>query len=222
MVILVSLISFSGCGSKTPEQVVENYLKAKDWQERLKYVLEPDRVKPVMEKRYSTNYTPPDKIKVNPVKPIKDQWFEVEAILNGDRISYYLQKTENGYKIDWESSVGYNAPMTVAAFKAQRPKEPMKFRVIGNLSNSYPYIPWEIRREAEKNLWSVGLRDGDGNSIAYGYIEKESDDGKRLYELLKDGEKHKFTAIIKFFEGSRPGDDAVIIEKFVCDGWLDK
>lgn len=221
--------SVLGCGSKTPESVVESYLKANTWEERAKYVLDADRVKPAMEKRYSKDYEPIEKFKVNPPKQIKDQWVGVDTVIWGKNLLgaessntnlYYLQKTNAGYKVDWEASVGFNS-MTAAAFKAQRPKEPIKFRLIGKLSDRYYYIPWD-RRNAEKSLWSVALNDGDENSLAYGYIEKESEDGKRLYEILKDGEEHRLTLTIKWLEDSRPDDKVVIIEKFVCNGWLDK
>lgn len=236
-------VSVLGCGSKTPEQVVESYLKAKDWQERLKYVLEPERVKPFMEKRYS-KYEPLEKIKVNIAKQIKDQWVEVDTVIWGKNAlggevsnthHYYLQKTNDGYKIDWEASVGLNS-MTAAAFKAQRPKEPMKFRVIGTLSDNYS--PFGGNYVAE-TYWSVALKDGDENFIAYGYIPKDSEDGKKLYELLKDGETHRLILTVRYpsdleleelknygsgggirvFSGSR---DAALIEKLVCNGWLDK
>lgn len=237
-------VSVLGCGNKTPEQVVENYLKAKDWQERLKYVLEPDRVKPVMEKRYGNlQYTPPEKYKVNTPKQINDQWVAVEAAISGKNAFgqpdsfpwiYYLQKTDRGYKIDWESSNGYNS-ISTTAFKAQRPKEPMKIRVLGTLSDNYS----PVGRDVAETHWSFGLKDSDENFVAYGYISKDLEDGKKLYELLKDGETHRLILAVRYpsdyeleelknyrsrggirvFSGSR---DAVLIEKLVCDGWLDK
>jgi len=236
-------VSVLGCGSKTPEQVVESYLKAKDWQERLKYVLEAERVKPAMEKRYR-EYTPPEKFKVNPPKQIKDQWVEVDAVIWGknafgtevsNTAQYYLQKTTDGYKIDWEASIGQNS-LTAAAFKAQRPKEPLKFRLLGTLSDNYSPFGGNYVSETH---WSVALKDGDENFIAYGYITKDLEDGKKLYELLKDGETHHLTLTVRYpsdFEleelknyGSRGGirvfsgsRDAALIEKFVCDGWFDK
>lgn len=231
-----------GCGNRTPEQVVESYLKAKDWQERLKYVLDADKVKAAMEKRYS-KYEPPEKYKVHPLKQIKDQWVGVDAVIWGknalggevsDTYHYYLQKTNNGYKIDWESSVGLNS-MTAAAFKAQRPKEPVKFRLLGKLSDYYS----PVGNDVAETHWSVGLTGGDKEFIAYGYITKNSEDGKKLYEILKDGETHRLILTVRYptdFEieelknyGSRGGirffsgtGDATLIEKLVCEGWLDK
>lgn len=224
--IAVLCILAMGCGNKTPEQVVESYLKAKDWQERLKYVLDADKVKPLMEKHYSIKYERPEKFKVHPAKQIKDQWVEVDTAISGKNAfgttvtndySYYLQKTSSGYKIDWEASMGQNS-LTAAAFKAQRPKEPIKFRVLGTLSTNYFYV----RRGVEETHWSIAIKDSNDDFMAYGYIRKDSEDGKGLYEILKDGEQHRLTLTIKWLEDSRPDDKVVVIEKFVCDGWLDK
>ena len=219
------MVAITAC-SKSPESVVESYLKAKDWRERLKYVLDPDRVRSLMERHYGNKDFEIEKIKVNPSKQIKDQWVEVEATISVKNIygatvvsntaSYYLKKTSTGHKIDWEASIGHNS-MTTAAFKAQKPKEPIKFRVKAKLSNNY----FSISNVYKNSLWSVELKDGIENPIAYGYIEKELEDGKRLYEVLKDGEEHRIMLIIKYPKGMRPDDDVVLIDKFVYDGWLE-
>jgi hypothetical protein len=227
ILIAILLVAAITACSKSPESVVESYLKAKDWQERLKYVLDPDRVRPLMEKRYSNKYEPFEKFKVNASKQIKDQWVEVEVLVSGKNIYgapaseillyyLYLQKTSAGYKIDWEASIGHNS-MTTAAFKAQKPKEPIKFRVKAKLSNNF----FSISNVYRNSLWSVELKDSIENLIAYGYIEKELEDGKRLYEVLKDGEEHRIILIIKYPKGMRPDDDVVLIDKFVYNGWLE-
>lgn len=224
LIATLLMVAITAC-SKSPESVVESYLKAKDWQERLKYVLDPDKVRPLMERHYGNIDLEMEKIKVNPSKQINDQWVEVGATFSGKNIygatvsntaSYYLKKTSTGHKIDWEASIGHNS-MTTAAFKAQKPKEPIRFRVKAKLSNNY----FSISNVYRNSLWSVELKDGRENPIAYGYIEKELEDGKRLYEVLKDGEEHHIILIIKYPKGMRPGDDVVLIDKFVYNGWLE-
>ena len=87
--------------------VVTDYLDCDSWQEQLKYVMEPERVRPLMAKYYK-NHTFESEI-YNPLGgsnflKIQGKNHIIYVLDDGD---FYLVKTDDGYKIDWEATKRY-------------------------------------------------------------------------------------------------------------------
>lgn len=166
------------------------YLSAPSWRDRIPLVL-PSTSLPRMEAYYGDERVwqiPKFKILTDDEPtPSPTGYVSVVADVNEDRTveTYYLKKTDSGYFVDWDSSVGIN-PISPKEFKATRPSGPVRFRVIAELSNYYNYG----YKGAGPIAYSVRVLDVDGSSFGYGYVMKNTDAGRRLFEKLKDGKTH--------------------------------
>jgi len=79
---------------------------------------------------------------------------------------------------------------------------------------NYDYI------DEQANFWSVRLTDStDGSNKLTGYISKTSDDGKKLYDILKDAKDHMITVELQIDDVEIDGN-VCDITKFVSDNWV--
>ncbi len=213
----------------TPDvKVVKAYLDAKTWEERLPYVRYPEKVKPLMQEWYKNFTGTTSYIEIQPSKK-KDVkvggWISVRAIFsrgkNGfgqiveDARWYTLQKTQDGYLIDWESSEGYN-PFTIKAYIVQKPTNPLKFRLCAKMDSTYS--GYFLKKE--DIYYNIRLEEAKDFNYLYGYILKNSEDGKRIFDILKDGEWHNVIVIIHHYPDSV--FNFVIIDKFVKEYWYEE
>ncbi|MFA5162348.1 MAG: hypothetical protein WC421_08890 [Elusimicrobiales bacterium] len=217
----------------SPEEVLKKYLAAKTWEERLPLVRNPNKVKSLMKEHYGENYKGPAKYieMSNPEEIIENAKDNVYAsrvvfergknVFGGtveDAINYLIIKTPDGYKIDWEASTIYN-PMSWVAFKVQRPSTPNKFRVMGELSDYYD--DGVIRQGMPGFYYSIELSAVEEGKIVplflYAYIGKESPDGRRLFEILKDGKSKPLILELHW----EPGCAILSIDKFIQPGFLE-
>ena len=91
--------------------LIEKYTNCTSWQEALRYVMEPERVRPIMQKYYAdTGFSPT----IRTAEEIKNKAFRrfngknyVLYYCNG----YYAVQTPDGYRLDWEATAQYN-PVT--------------------------------------------------------------------------------------------------------------
>ena len=51
--------------------------------------------------------------------------------------------------------------------------------------------------------------------------KKDSESGRRMYELLKDGESHNLIVKIRFLPNGAPSGNVVLIEDLISDNWLE-
>ncbi len=108
--------------------------------------------------------------------------------------------------------------MTLAAFLAQRPKAPTKVTVECRLENFY----FGAYRETARSHYSLVLDDpwGLGSGHGHAYVPKHSRVGIQIFARLKDGERHRLTAVIVLQgpDGSRtpPDREEMAIVK-VCE-----
>ena len=91
--LAVVTILFSGCGPKAPEDVaadvVRKYLAAKSWEERVPFVRFPERIKPLMEKRYEKTRFPTEYLEIIPNEPTtrnSGEWVTVAQYLLAEKI----------------------------------------------------------------------------------------------------------------------------------------
>ena len=56
----------------------------------------------------------------------------------------------------------------------------------------------------------------------YGYIYKNSKDGKKIFNIIKDGNSHKLTLKIKYMDYGSSNSNTLLIEEFVSEGWSGK
>lgn len=231
---------------RTPEETVEGYLKASQWEQRLGFVRNAERVRPLMERRYRNVKLPAPFVEIKKAENFKDNWVFVPVVFTRgknafgveveDSVLNCLQRTEAGFKIDWESSVIYN-PMSWTEFKATHPRQPQKFRFLAKLDDSYPYQQRD-RGKLEDTYWSVDIigvdAQGQREFVGFnGYVRKSSSDGAKLFDLLRDGKEHPVTCLVRVpMSGNGAAEDEylfydtqlrrVMIDKLVSDSWIEE
>ena len=172
------------------------------WQEQLQYVMEPQRVKPLMEKYYKDNpYS---------VTLVDNKKVDITRLQGKSHVLYtvnsdWIVKTDNGYKIDLEATWAENG-----VFYGVTKKE-----VINN-----PNKEFEIRdflrdfNDNYKNDYYLMYR-------AFGwyadlYIEKNSPVARKLQSLIpKGGDKYMIFKVK--YDGKENGEDTFTITEIVYD-----
>ncbi len=142
-----------------------------------------------------------------------------------------FHRTSEGLKLDWESFVGYS-PKTWAEFRSARGSEPLVFRAWAMADD---YFNFEFSDNAR--FVSVRLHSPDGEEYLHGYCARDSEDGRKLIELIGEGPNDHTRRLGSIMLGS--GDNArvpvtvsiafppqarsdrcVRIEKFISPMWL--
>jgi hypothetical protein len=194
--------------------LIQSYFSCKKWEDRVGFVLNPEVMKPYMKNRYSDNYI--SKIITKEEINIQGSGFkgnEVFIVIVKDW-TFYIKKTTDSYKIDWLASIGYNlTPMLT--FKANLTTQPTEFRVDAILGNSYNYNYYE----AQNTHWSVRISCSEERGPLYNFISKNSEEGKKLYSILKDGKSHQLILEMKIDASEDKNGEVAIITKVVKIGW---
>jgi hypothetical protein len=194
--------------------LIQSYKACKKWEDRLAYVLKPESVKPYMKEYYSDNYKSSiikkDLISIQGGGYQTNESFKV--LLDGST-NFYCKKTNDGFKIDWEASSGYN-PISMKTYMANLSSVPSEFRVKANIDTYYNYN----YRDAQNTHWSISTYDPNDGRISC-YISKSSLEGKKIYEILKDGKNHDLILEIKIDATEDNSGGIGIITKFVKEGW---
>lgn len=203
LVLLIISLSITGCSQDIdhtdPIDVLNGYLSADNWEERLPYVKKTDDIEELMKTYYgSRNLNLNYKINNESKKNIDDNMISIETNIDDHYTTYFLEKTDGNYKIRWKNLVGYNK-IPWNTFKAQNPSSPRNFRVYAIFDDYYNYY----FRDKEITHYSIQLRESqwdhniDQVISLHGYIRKNSEKGKRLFDILKDGRRHPITVKIK-------------------------
>jgi hypothetical protein len=128
-------------------------------------------------------------------------------------LEYYLVKTKVGLKIDWSANAGYN-PVAFKAWVAGTDKSLM-LRTEAKLSDYFNYH----YREAKGTHYSISLKDNYGKRFDsfHGNAAKDSDVGRKLFEILKDGHTHRLTVTVE-----RTGRETSVvgIKELVSESWV--
>jgi len=195
--------------------LIQSYYACKKWEDRLAFVLKPETAKPSMKVYYTDNYKystiTKDEISIQGSGYKINESFKV--VISGYTI-IYCKKTNDGFKIDWEASAGLN-PVSMKTFKANLSTQPTEFRVNATIGTYYNYN----FSDAKNTHWNVNIEDKEGNNIRGCYISKSSAEGKKLYEILKDGKTHALILELKIDATENNSGGIAIITKVVKDGW---
>ena len=191
--------------------LVQSYYKSKKWEGMLDFVLNAETVKPHMKDYYSDRYLPTqitnENIAIQGSNFKLNESFIVQARNNSNaRRTIYVKKTSDGFKIDWDATMGYN-PISIKAFELGGNAQSSEFRVTAKFTNAYP---WE-------GYYTLYL--SDNNSGIYGFISKSSVEGKKLYEILKDGNEQPLFLQIKSDNSLIEDTTVGIITKVIAKGW---
>jgi len=105
----------------------------------------------------------------------------------------------------------YKNPMSWAVYRATRPKTDTRMALTAKLSDYYNYD----YRDLVDTYWAVSFSDMSHkeSADATGYIRKDTPDGKKIFDILKDGMSHNMILESKY--KSNDGSNTVEITKFV-------
>jgi hypothetical protein len=124
---------------------------------------------------------------------------------------YCVNYQNNSAKVEWEASVGYwsTPPKVYLAFGT---REPIIARVIASLDHSY----YGEYRERARIYQSLELKLEGGRSF-HGYVERSLPHGKKILEILSDGNKHRLTLAIG---NSDAETQNVCVIELLSETWL--
>lgn len=164
---------------ETSEEVVravallDEYWATPAWRDRLRMVVEPERVTPLMKDFYETQKA------ADPVPNglISKARYSIDGTdilyfrYNGGRPSGTLEVAmrrggEGRYLIDWESLVGYGE-MSFADLREKRPAKPVLLRVF---ARQFEYYNFEFADAAK--YYCVKMSSENGEQSVYGYVER--------------------------------------------------
>lgn len=190
--------------------LVQSFYGAKKWSDQMQYVLNGERVEPLMRQYYSSGYSQ-EKVKRSMIT-VQEEHVELGQVIvvDADVYSVYVKRTEEGLKIDWQATTGTDE-YSFEAFKAEKSTVARQFRVTARLGNEYAN--------------DYGLTNAKFYNIKIGesaFVAKNSDAGKRLYEIVKDGYAHDVIVQVRYEKKSTKGGYArmfPVIVGFVKEGW---
>lgn len=159
--------------------VVQQYSSAKRWEDQLPFVYKPDKVRPLMQKKYTKLFmiNPMDNSSIS----IPKSHYEVgETFIVGGRsekyglpMELYMRKTTEGFKVDWEATVGYTENLNF--YKESEGTEKKQIR-----------ITVDELKSTVAGIWGTDYYFIRVDNVNI-YFLKKSAVGKRLAELKKEG-----------------------------------
>lgn len=162
--------------------VIVKYRACEEWEERLQYVMEPERIRPLMQSYYAKKGFNSIELDFEAIKKglvkLKENLFVTKGLGIG---GYYVVKTNEGYKVDWEATVEYN-PIEVLELE-NMPGKTIEWRGDIKISSDYEY-KWYHRFF-------------DMSSGKYMFTEKGTKVDKDMFEIMKDGEYHSIIVKVK-------------------------
>ncbi len=190
----------------TVNQFVEAYNDGNQ-EEWLKYVLHPEKIGKLslFEKRaYRVSANSP----VRQFTYKTSTWFEVSE-------TYFVKKEGDTYKLDYESSFAYNKT-TLKEFEISKNTTPHTFKVEIRLSSdNYNEV------FSEDRYYCFSTSDASTSFVSF-YVKKNSEAGKKLYELTKKGGKIKVIVEAKYVreQNTEYYDIQPVITRFIQEGWI--
>ena len=158
--------------------LIEKYTSCTSWQEALRYVMEPERVRPIMQKYYAdqgfspTIWTAEEILKNEAFRRFNGKNHTIYKCVN-----FYAVQTPDGYRLDWEASVEYNpVTHTELADKIGQSAEIRGRFWYGSYHDNDYY----------RDFRAAGIDDIDGKTTVF-LTEKGSAIDKRLFAMLRNG-----------------------------------
>jgi len=202
------------------DDVVKAFLESNSVEERLKWVREPERVKPLMMTHYDGNEIIPEGYRSFDRSAISYRGrYLTSMVRTEDFLAYPIAVIRDGeeglenYLVDWESWVGY-CEITPEEARAQRPTEPFLMRV---LLRPESYFNYSFSDDTKWNAYQMHFRNSDEVFLAYS--EKKSVPDETLKLVRKEGITSPFLVRVRFPQGARAGNQVEIVE-VVGFGWI--
>ena len=202
------------------ENAVKGFMTSGSIQERLTFVRDPERVKPLMEEYYGNEQFEPEGFEELNRGEIRYRGdFFTSFVRIGDFSSgpVAVERFEDGddfaYRVDWESWVGY-CEMSAEDLVRAKPTEPKLLRIMLRQDSYYNY------GYSDDRVWAayrLGFRNSDRTLLAY--ARRDSKEGELLAELFRDSAELLYTLKVRYPENARSGEQVEIVE-LLEQGWI--
>jgi hypothetical protein len=173
--------------------VIRKYLETNRWEDRLPFVRNPGQVKPLMAKSYK-DFRKYNGHSIDPsgIKQASSLYPELECFIYRVvtpatstspefDMSYFVIKTRDGWKVDWEATQFYN-PVSLLEFRNDPKYGTYPFRVRCKLSN-YFNVQYA---DSESSHFAFDLQDKSEGSLT-GYAKRSAPFARLMFEELKKG-----------------------------------
>lgn len=202
--------------------VLDGFFKAKTIDERLQFVRDQERIRPLMEKWYADN--PQEATREWPDGTIllrnkvidQDRYFIILAVEfagEGKRVVAIEQKPDGEMRLDWETAVGYQ-PMPLEEFKAARPTQPVKFWVKIKPSDFYNF---QFSDSGKYQAVELSYPGKDFQLI--GYIDRDKEWAPALIEEIESGAAPSMIVELAYPDKDVTDDSLVEIHSIVSESW---
>jgi hypothetical protein len=224
VVLLLSCQSllFSQVSDNVKQQIIDTYVRYAESttiDQRLQYIRNPGDYREFLLAYYtdrSLGYTPKRFGRCTE----NNGWFALEEYVEARRgnqsieisVNRFFKKIGNDYKLDWESSNAYN-PISWQEFIALKSGLIARMRCIASL--------WESHYDG---YFGIRISDYIGNYQFVAYIDQDSENGKKLFELLRNGGNYAVILDMKYINrdelhGNSFYSKQVIITEYIQRRW---
>ena len=200
--------------------IMSGFLEAKNWEDRLGFCADAEKVRPLMENYYKDNDDGPIGYQeiFSGGSVSLGEFFITARLLMDDystRGFVMLRGDDGTWSVDWESFVGYSS-MGMEEFKKVRPTEPQLFRLL--ISRPRPgYFNYEF---SEEESWDCYLLVGSEiEQILYAYVKKFGEAAADLNKIFAIHQEAAVTVMIRY-PNDAPSANQVEIVEVVGEGWV--
>jgi hypothetical protein len=194
------------------ESAFSGFLEAKTIDEKVKFVRDAERVRPLMESYYA-NRDVGDSFRT--VKKIESVYknFAMSEIVMSDFSEKVIaaERVRNEFKVDWESFVGYSE-MSFSEFMEKKPTLPVLFRVKSAGADYFNY------GYEQKDYYCISLEEISTQTVIYGYVGKKSELAERMTQNRED--LFGMQVLKLKYPEDVVADNMVLIDDFVQRGWV--
>lgn len=157
--------------------LIEKYTNCTSLQEALRYVMEPERVRPIMQKYYADKGFSPTMRSAEEIKNKAFRRFNGKNYVIYMCGYYYAVQTPEGYRLDWEATVQYN-PVTCTELAN-------KIGQSAEIRGCFWYRSY-YDNDYYRAFRATDIDDIDGKTTVF-LTEKGSAIDKRLFAMLQNG-----------------------------------
>ncbi len=189
----------------------------------LKFVRQPDRVRPLMEIYYASRPIAASRLhEFQMLQPLTlgnhgNYWMAAVELDNKEKRNVLLEILPSGEaRIDWETLVCYQ-PMKWDDFATKKPRgKPMDFRVYVEQDNFFSH------EFADSNIWNCfRLTALDSEETLFGYIKSESALSREIIEQLQHNGSRRASMVLRLvIPEAMQSHSGVLVEKLMSPRWL--
>ncbi len=198
---------------------LKNYFAASSAEEKLKYVIDPQRVEPLMRDFYFRSPLQPMELKSlsSPTSlPFKGvSFWKVDVFFTNGANGFAAMRIIDGVpKIDWESEVRYSS-MDWEKWADSKEDTTGVFRVYAILDQYYPE-PFTDRTR----YVCIKLRTMESTRTVFAYLDAKEPDQEDLIRALAGGQMQECTLEMKRVKSSSAASPIAAVTKVLSTSWI--